>query len=258
MDILAKIVQRKQQEVAFAKSQMSIRKLEQSVHFQRDTYHFVQFIKERSGLICEYKRESPSKGIINNTAQVEDVVKGYVAAGASAVSVLTDKDFFGGSPEHLLRAREVIDAPILRKDFTIDEYQILEAKAWGADLILLIAECLDKQQVKSLSACAKNLGLYVLMEIHTEEQLEKCCDNLDAIGVNNRNLKTFDVNVESSLQILPQIPKAFLSISESGISDIDTVKMLRNAGFDGFLIGENFMKTTDPSQAAKVFIEGLK
>jgi indole-3-glycerol phosphate synthase len=254
MNILDKIIARKREEVAFAKSETSIRKLEQMADFQRDTYSFIDFVKTKSGLICEYKRKSPSKGIINATALVEDVVKGYVTAGASAVSVLTDVDFFGGSNTDLQRARAVINAPILRKDFTIDEYQIIEAKALGADLILLIAECLTKQQVKDLAACAKNLGLYVLMEIHTEDQLEKCCDSLDAIGVNNRNLKTFEVNVESSLQILPQIPNEFLKISESGISEVETVKMLRKAGFDGFLIGENFMKTADPAESCREFI----
>lgn len=257
MNILDKIVARKYEEIQIAKSLKSLRNLEKTVYFQRETFDFVSFMHSQSGFICEYKRQSPSKGIINNTAQITDVVQGYVQAGASAVSVLTDVDFFGGSNEHLLQAREVINAPILRKDFTVDEYQIIEAKAIGADLILLIAECLTKAQVKALSACAKNLGLYVLMEIHTENQLEKCCDTLDAVGVNNRNLKTFEVNVESSLAILPQIPNQFLKISESGISEVSTCIALKKAGFDGFLIGENFMKTSDPAVACRDFIDAF-
>ena len=213
---------------------------------------------KRTGIIAEFKRQSPSKGIINDRLSVEEVTNGYAAAGASALSVLTDRSFFGGKDEDLLAARQVNKLPLLRKDFMLDEYQIIEAKAMGADIILLIAAILTPAEVRKLAKCAKDLGLNVLLEVHNREELDRSiCEDLDAIGVNNRNLGDFSVSVQHSYDLVNHIPSRFLKISESGISDPKTIKELRAAGFDGFLIGENFMKETDPGKAMKEFVSKI-
>ncbi|MBC7417639.1 MAG: indole-3-glycerol-phosphate synthase, partial [Pedobacter sp.] len=201
MNILDKIVARKKEEIASSKQLVKIMDLEQSVHFSRTPYIFKDFLldKDRSGIIAEFKRRSPSKGLINGVADVSEVTKAYNKAGASALSVLTDVDFFGGTTDDILAARAANDIPILRKDFMIDEYQILEAKAWGADIILLIASILKPQQIINFGKLAQSLGLNVLLEVHILEELEKSiCPNLDAIGVNNRNLGDFSVNIQTS------------------------------------------------------------
>jgi indole-3-glycerol phosphate synthase len=257
MNILDKIVARKLEEVAQAKQLVSVRELEAATNFKRKPYSFKQFLldENRTGIISEFKRRSPSKGLINGTADVAEVTLAYNNAGASALSVLTDIDFFGGKPEDLINARAVNNIPILRKDFIIDEYQILEAKAWGADIILLIASILTPQQIADFGKFAQNLGLNVLLEVHNEEELQRSiCANLDAIGVNNRNLGDFTVNIQTSFDLVDQIPNDFMKISESAISDPAIIKKLKKAGFNGFLIGENFMKTDNPSLAIKDFI----
>lgn len=255
--VLDKIVLRKKEEIADAKRLISVHDLEQSVYFNRTPYSFKEFLlaENRTGIIAEFKRRSPSKGLINGVADVAEVTQAYNQAGASALSVLTDVDFFGGKKDDLLAARAANEIPILRKDFMIDEYQILEAKAWGADIILLIAAILSPQQIIDFGKFAHNLGLNVLLEVHNLEELERSiCPNVDAIGVNNRNLADFTVDIQTSFNLVNTIPDEFLKISESAISDPKIIKELKNAGFNGFLIGENFMKTENPEAAIKDFV----
>ncbi|MCZ4243513.1 indole-3-glycerol phosphate synthase TrpC [Pedobacter punctiformis] len=257
MNILDKIVLRKKEEVAIAKQQVSVQDLENSIHFKRNPYSFKDFLlaEDRTGIISEFKRRSPSKGLINGIADVAEVTRAYNAAGASALSVLTDVDFFGGKMEDLIAARAANEIPILRKDFMIDEYQILEAKAWGADIILLIAAILTPKQIIDFGTFAQNLDLNVLLEVHNQEELERSiCPNLDAIGVNNRNLANFTVDIQTSFDLVNKIPDEFLKISESAISDPKTIRELKAAGFNGFLIGENFMKTENPGLAIHEFV----
>lgn len=260
MTILDKIVIRKKEEVAQAKQVVSVKQLEAGQYFNRNPYVFKDFLlaPERTGIVAEFKRRSPSKGIINDRVTVEEVTQAYAAAGASALSVLTDVDFFGGHTNDLLAARAANRIPVLRKDFMIDEYQVLEAKALGADIILLIAAILTPAEIRNLSALAKNLGLNVLLEVHNQEELQRSiCKDLDAIGVNNRNLADFTVNIQTSFELVEQIPDEFMKISESAISAVETIKDLKSAGFNGFLIGENFMKTTNPGQAMRDFATKL-
>ncbi|HZY35788.1 MAG TPA: indole-3-glycerol phosphate synthase TrpC [Mucilaginibacter sp.] len=261
MNILDKIVAHKKKEVQRAKSDASYIELEESDFFHRECYSFRDFLLDpaRTGIIAEFKRKSPSKGIINDKVSVEKVTTGYAAAGASALSVLTDYDFFMGDKADLQAAREANSIPVLRKDFMIDEYQVIEAKSLGADIILLIAAILTPDEIQKLASLAKSLGLNVLLEVHNLAELERSVNpNLDAIGVNNRNLADFTVSVETSYALAPHIPSEFLKISESAISNPETIKQLKQAGFNGFLIGENFMKQEDPGQAMMEFVKGLK
>src|ERR1700712_1020239 len=261
MNILDKIVINKKREVQYAKDRTSYTKLEESDFFHRDCYSFKEFLldPQRTGIIAEFKRKSPSKGIINDKVSVKEVTKAYAAAGASALSVLTDRNFFMGRKADLIKARQSNTIPVLRKDFMIDEYQVIEAKSLGADIILVIAAILTPDEIQKLASLAKSIGLNVLLEVHNLEELERSINpNLDAIGVNNRNLADFTVSVETSYQLASHIPNEFLKISESGISDPATIKQLKRAGFNGFLIGENFMKQADPGEAMRDFVEGLK
>jgi indole-3-glycerol phosphate synthase len=261
MNILDKIIAQKHIEVAEKSSLVPVKLLEKSIFFEGDVVSMKKYVTdpEKSGIISEFKRKSPSKGLINGSVSVEAVSIGYMQAGASALSILTDTDFFGGSNADLKDARKFNFCPILRKDFVIDEYQILESKSIGADCILLIAAALEPERLKELAAFAKSVGLEVLMEVHDGEELERSlCDDLDLVGVNNRNLKTFDVSLQTSLDLVDKIPSEFVKISESGISDPATLITLKKAGFDGFLIGENFMKSSRPEQAAYNFIKEYK
>lgn len=261
MNILDKIIALKQKEVAESKSLVPVKRLEQSVYFENEVVSMKHYVThpEKTGIIAEFKRKSPSKGLINGTAEIEQTSIGYMQAGASALSILTDKDFFGGKNEDLTLARRFNFCPILRKDFVIDEYQIIEAKSIGADCILLIAAVLEPGRLEELAGFAKKLGLEVLMEVHDKEELERSLnDHLDLVGVNNRNLKTFEVSLETSLSLVDIIPSQFLKISESGISDPQTLVELKAAGFNGFLIGENFMKFSRPHQAAYNFMNEFR
>lgn len=261
MNILDKIVLNKRSEVETAKKETSIRELESSPLFARDTYSFKEFLLDpkRTGIIAEFKRRSPSKGIINEKVSVAEVTRAYNAAGASALSVLTDTDFFMGTKSDLHKARQANNIPILRKDFMIDEFQVIEARSLGADIILLIAAILTPKEIDTLASLAKSLGLNVLLEVHNLEELQRSINpNLDAIGVNNRNLADFTVSVETSYELAEHIPAEFLKISESAISNPETIKGLKAAGFNGFLIGENFMKQPDPGLAMREFVEGLR
>ena len=256
MTILDKIIEHKRNDLQKTKMEQPIELLEKSIWFGRDTLSLSSYLtsKDKAGIIAEFKRKSPSKGLINGTAKVEDVVKQYEKAGVSGLSVLTNQEFFGGSNQDLGIARETVNIPILRKEFIIDEYQVVEAKAMGADAILLIAAVLDKEETKKLASLAKNLGLDVLF---AKEELDKVNDFVDVVGVNNRNLKTFEVSIETSKQLFDEIPSQFVKISESGISDPENIKILKKVGFQGFLIGENFMKTADPGKACMDFVHKL-
>ncbi len=260
MNILDKIVLRKLEEVAFAKARVSIKALENNLVFGRKPYIFKEFLldTERTGIIAEFKKQSPSKGVINGNADVKEITQAYNHAGASALSVLTDTDFFGGKKDDLIQARSVNEIPILRKDFMIDEYQILEAKAWGADIILLIASILTPKQIANFGQLAQSLGMSTLLEVHNLEELERSiCPHLNAIGVNNRNLGDFTVNIQTSFDLVDKIPNDFLKISESAISNPHTIKDLKEVGFQGFLIGENFMRTENPGLAMQEFVGQL-
>lgn len=253
MNILEKIVLQKRKVVAQSKANISRRELERFPLFERTTHSLKQALMAdtASGIIAEFKRRSPSKGIINGRAQVHDVTKGYVRAGASGLSVLTDEEFFFGTEADFQCARQTNpDTPLLRKDFMIDAYQIVEAKAWGADLILLIAACLTPTEIRELGALAQSLGMEVLLEVHDAEELERSLSpHVDLVGVNNRNLKDFDVRVETSIELSERIPAEFVKISESGLSRPETLHALHAVGYRGFLMGETFMKTEDPAAA---------
>jgi len=259
MNILEKIIQHKRAEVAKRKSKTSISELEKGFYFGQNTLSLKESLEKgnRTGIIAEFKRRSPSKGIINDKAGVIDVTTAYTENGASALSVLTDEVFFGGSDEDLIEAR-INDIPVLRKDFIIDEYQLIEAKSIGADVILLIAACLTPKEVKGLAGFAKGLGLEVLLELHDEKELAHVCDETELIGINNRNLKTFEVNIEQSLLMAEKISNNKIKIAESGINSVDDIMLFKENGFKGFLIGELFMKEADPTIAFAEFVNTLR
>jgi indole-3-glycerol phosphate synthase len=259
MNILDQIIARKREEVADQKLLVSESVLQQMPFFKAPVLSMSSYLTMpgKTGIIAEFKRKSPSKGIINNTATVKDVTAAYSAHGAPGLSVLTDTDFFGGTLQDLTTAR-LHETPILRKDFMVDPYQIIEAKAYGADVILLIAACLTPLAVKELATVAKDIGLEVLLEIHTSAELEHVCDGIDMVGINNRNLKTFEVDLAHSIALAKMLPAHLPKIAESGISDVSTIIELKKEGFDGFLMGENFMKTVDPAAAFAAFVADLK
>ena len=260
MDILKKITGYKRREVAERKKLFPIDLLERSLFFKTECVPLTKYLinKNKSGVIAEFKRRSPSQGDINTYASVEEVTIGYMQAGASALSVLTDTEFFGGNNADLSQARKYNYCPILRKDFIIDEYQIIEARSIGADAILLIAACLSVKEVQQLSAVAHLLGMQVLLEIHDKKEIDHFCKNINVIGVNNRNLKTFKTSVENSHKILPLLPEGVVKISESGISDPKDAAELLLAGYDGLLIGSEFMKHGMPEVACREFISGME
>ena len=257
MDILDKIIAQKQKEVAEKKSLYPVKLLERSTFFESPTVSFKKYLlrEDKVGIIAEFKRKSPSNGMINKYADVERTSIGYMQAGASALSVLTDVEFFGGKNEDLTTARKFNYCPILRKDFIIDEYQIVEAKSIGADVILLLANVLNSAQIKQYAQFAKSLGLEVLLEIRDKEELQTVNEFVDAVGVNNRNLKDFTVNVSQSFDLANLIPSDFVKISESGIDSAKTIIELKDAGFKGFLMGETFMKSSRPEIACANFIK---
>jgi len=259
MNILETIIESKREEVKRRKAEKPVAELEQTVLYAKPVLSLKQFLLDetRTGIIAEFKRKSPSKGIINDQVDVVEVTSAYTSNGASCLSVLTDELFFGGSTEDLLKAR-VNQIPILRKDFIVDEYQITEAKSMGADVILLIAACLTPAEVKRLAAFAKSLGLEVLLELHAEEELGHICEETEIVGINNRNLKTFEVDIERSLRMAKQIPADKIKVAESGISSVENILLFKENGFRGFLIGENFMKEENPGLAFKKFVSGLK
>ena len=260
MDILSRIVNKKIDELRYLKKSIPISDLENSSFFSRKNKSISSSIINKDlGIIAEHKRKSPSKSNINQLTSSEKIIKGYDNAGAAAISILTEKNFFDGSRNDLIEARKLTELPILRKDFIIDEYQIIESKSIGADGILLIAACLEKKEIIRLSKLAKSLDLEVLIEIHDMSEISRSCiESVDIIGINNRNLKTFDVQIKTSLDLIKEIPEQYTKISESGISKVSDIIELKNCGFDGFLIGESFMKTEDPGLSLSKFIRKVK
>lgn len=261
MSILAKIVAHKRDEIVARKAQNTIKVLEQRPAFGRETYSLKTSLLDanRTGIIAEFKRQSPSKGLINGTATVEEVTQGYQKAGASAISILTDELFFGGKDADLVQARPYLHLPILRKDFIIDEYQIIESKSLGADIILLIGAILSAKQLEQMAKLAKSLSLNTLLEVHNKEELERSLNPyIDAVGVNNRNLNTFETSVQTSFELASEIPNQYLKVSESAIDDVTLIQELKEAGYAGFLVGECFMKTPNPSETAHLFMSELR
>ncbi|UJH91133.1 indole-3-glycerol phosphate synthase TrpC [Antarcticibacterium sp. 1MA-6-2] len=260
MNILDKIIADKRKEVDIKKRLISSREFEKYPLFSSGTVSLASALRNsNSGIIAEHKRRSPSKDVIHQGHNVQDVANGYENAGVCGMSVLTDAKYFGGSLDDLVLARAAVKMPLLRKEFIVDEYQIIEAKAHGADVILLIAAVLSRKEIKSFSQLAKSLKLDVLLEVHNNEELDKSLmPSLDMLGVNNRNLKTFEVSTNVSKTLSENIPADFVKVSESGISSVETIKDLQQYGYSGFLIGENFMKTEDPGKSAVEFINHLK
>ncbi len=259
MNILDKIVIDKRKEVKAKKIVLPVEFLQKSPLFSRNVISLSESIKSGSGIIAEFKRRSPSKQVINHISSVIDVARGYEKAGVSGISVLADTKYFGGAIDDLLQARTAVDLPILRKEFIIDTYQIYEARSFGADAILLIASILTEQEIINFSNLAHQLEMEVLLEIHCKEDLCKSdLKNIDMVGVNNRNLKTFELSLETSKSLSDLIPFDKVKISESGISSIEAIQDLKQFGYQGFLIGENFMKTEVPGIAAIQFLKELR
>jgi indole-3-glycerol phosphate synthase len=260
MNILDKIIADKRIEIAQKKKILTESIITQFDSFEEEcaSLKFSLLEEDATGIIAEFKKKSPSKGWINKKANVLDVVTDYMCHGATGISILTDEIYFGGLNDDLMEARIIFDGPILRKDFIIDEYQITEAKAIGADVVLLIASCLTKQQVKKFAFKAHELGMEVLLEIHDESELGHISELVDLVGVNNRNLKTLEIDIQTSLRLAKEIPEDKIKISESGISSVDDILLLKQNGFKGFLIGENFMKEKDPGLAFEEFVNALK
>lgn len=260
MKTLKEIVKHKRVEVENHKQLYPIRLLESSLYFPSQPVSMKKYLlrEDKSGIIAEIKKKSPSAGVINKYIDIEKTSIGYMQAGASALSVLTDKEFFGGCNEDLITARKFNFCPILRKDFVIEEYQIIEAKAVGADTVLLIAAILSPDEIKKFTFLAQSLGMEVLLELHGEEELSKLIDQIDIIGVNNRDLNTMRIDIEHSIRMSTIIPSGKIKISESGIDSAETIIRLKNYGFDGFLIGSQFMKQSVPYNACKEMIVKLR
>lgn len=258
--ILSKIIDRKKEEVRLLSQRYSARSFESMELFTRPTFSLSQRLRDASlpCIISEFKRASPSLGAINKNADLRKVITGYQAAGASAVSILTDEEGFSGTVLDVTCARENLSIPILRKEFIIDSIQILESKAIGADVILLIAACLSPHQVYELAACAKGIGLEVLLEVHSVEELSSLNEHVDVLGVNNRDLHSFEVSFEPSFKIAEHIRGTLPLVSESGLKTKEDILMLFNHGFNGFLVGESFMKTDAPENACKFLISELE
>ncbi len=261
MDILETIVAAKRKEIEPLKLKSPIERFEKDGFFwQIRNRSLVQslLLPGSNGIIAEFKRKSPSKGWFKTKElEVEPVVSAYNKS-AAGVSVLTDAGFFGGDLDDLIQTKVLTDIPVLRKDFIIDKWQIAEAKAFGADVILLIASCLTPAEVKEFAVYAGSIGLESILEIHNEQELGHVCREVTMVGVNNRNLKTFEVDIKTSLDLIRKIPSGKPAIAESGIDSAGTMLTLRDAGFRGFLIGERFMKEEEPGKAFDEFMNGLK
>lgn len=257
MNILDKIIATKKQEIAASQKLKSFSELKDSEFFGRKTFSLKQNLKNKSGIIAEFKRKSPSKGIFNAHSEIKDVVRSYENNGASAISILTDQEYFGGSSADIFAVRNSVEIPILRKDFMVDEFQFYEAKAMGADVILLIAACLSPAQVHEFTELSHELGLEALLEIHTEKELSHFNPNIDLVGINNRNLKNFEVDLQHSVDLKNLLPENVLSIAESGIYSKEDFTFLKEKGFDGFLMGEYFMKNENPGDAFAEFVKSI-
>jgi len=258
MNLLDTIIAQKKREVAKRKKAFPVKTLESGRYFERKTRSLAKSILDtrKTGIIAEFKRKSPSRGWINGCDSVESVTQGYTAFGASGISILTDYTFFGGSLDDLLAARDN-DLPLLRKEFIIDAYQVIEAKAFGADAILLIASCLDRKSIREFTNLAGSLGMEVLLEIHDEEELDAILPGIGLVGVNNRNLKTFETDLEQGVRLVSMLGDDVVKVAESGIGSVEDLLYLRRQGFQGFLIGEYFMRQQNPAQAFKDFSYAL-
>ncbi len=257
-DILSEIIANKRFEIDFQKQSISLEQLQESVDLTLPTRSMKQALSNSTtGIIAEFKRRSPSKGWINESAAPEVVIPQYEKAGASALSILTDEKFFGGTMRDIRTARPLTHLPIIRKDFIVDSYQLYQARIIGADAVLLIAAALEVNKCRELAAQAHELGLEVLLEIHHEEELKYINKDIDMVGVNNRNLGTFHTDTANSFRLAELLPEDKVLVSESGISQPETVQKLRLAGFSGFLMGETFMKNENPGNALKEFITSL-
>lgn len=269
-DILSDIIAHKKVEIEMQKQTISMEQMQEQAEISiRENAAHRRSMKQAlaasaTGIISEFKRRSPSKGWINEAARAEEIPVSYEAAGASALSILTDEAFFGGTLNDIRTARPLVDIPILRKDFIIDRYQLLQARIVGADAVLLIAACLNSEQCSALTTQAHELGMEVLLEVHSPSELSYINKDVDMVGINNRNLGSFVTDVENSFHIAQQLRKATpgptspLLVSESGISNPEIIRRLRTAGFRGFLIGEAFMKTEKPGETLRTFIEESK
>lgn len=268
MSILEKIVRHKQEEVSRKKESYPISHWEKRPGYALPRHSTKQSLSESlyPGILAEFKTQSPSKGVIHPKPEavqdlhpfISNITYGYQKAGAKAISILTDEEFFGGGNKDLEIARQAVDIPLLRKDFIIDEYQLHEARALGADLVLLIAACLSPSELKELAYAARSLDLEVLLEVHNREELESSFNEyVDLVGVNNRNLKTFEVSLDVSLELAELIPSECIKVSESGLKDTQAIEALWNAGYKGFLIGETFMKTQDPGEACQQMMDEI-
>lgn len=260
MNILEKIVRAKQADLDILKASNPVASLEKSEYFQSGTRSLEKALADtkRHGIIAEFKKQSPSKGVINSSALPQKVCPLYLEAGASAVSVLTNREFFGGCNKDLVKTRGVCNGPILRKEFIIDEYQVIESKSIGADAILLIVDILNKNQLKNLYSLALSLKMEVLLEIHDEGGIKKLPSDSVIIGINSRNLGNFSINMDILNTIINMLPEESIKVAESGIQSPETLIKLKNLGFRGFLIGELFMKETDPGAACRKFIQDIK
>lgn len=256
MNILDTIVRDKKEEIAASRRKISLAQLSDAEHYHRATNSISKSIAAGTGIIAEFKRRSPSKGIINSVALPETVARDYEKYGAGGISVLTDRHF-GGCADDLLAVRRTVKLPLLRKDFMVDEYQFHEAKAWGADAVLLIAACLSPAQVHEFTGLAHGMDLEVLLEIHSEEELGHICEEVDVVGINNRNLKDFKVDLQHSVKLRNQLPDGLPAVAESGIYTVDDFKFLKEKGFDGFLMGEYFMKSNDPGRRFAEFVSNI-
>lgn len=258
-DILDEIITDKRRELIITKEVKPIEKLHAIIERHEFTKRSMSqsLANSPSGIISEFKRRSPSKGWINQYADITEIALGYQQSGASAISILTNEHYFGGSLEDFIQAREVATIPLLRKEFIVDEYQLIEAKSVGADAVLLIAAALSVNECRDLAKLAQSLDLEVLLELHTESELNHISQYVDMVGINNRNLGTFHTDIDNSFLMADLLPKELVRVSESGIDSIETIKSLQAAGYQGFLIGEQFMKYLDPVVALKEFIEEL-
>lgn len=259
--ILQDILSAKKMEVKERRELYPVKLLESSTHFDAPTVSLRQYLRrpDKLGIIAEIKRRSPSRGVINDAILVEELSVGYMQAGASALSILTDSQFFGGTNQDLTTARQFNFCPILRKDFIIDSYQVIEARSIGADAILLIAAVVERSELVELAEQAHSLGLEVLLEIHNEAELQRCSGvAADVIGVNSRNLRDFKVDLDTTFELAGKLPANVVKIAESGIHSAQTIVELRAAGFDGFLIGEAFMRTSNPALTCAELIGAVR
>ncbi|WP_062194479.1 indole-3-glycerol phosphate synthase TrpC [Caldimonas taiwanensis] len=260
-DILQRIVQVKREEVAAARRQRdlpSLRREAEALGGQRDFVGAMRQVRGagRAAVIAEIKQASPSKGLLREHFVPADIAASYARHGAACLSVLTDERFFRGSARHLQDARAACWLPVLRKDFMIDEYQVYEARSWGADCILLIAACLDDAQMADLEAVAHGLGMAVLVEVHDGAELQRALRlKTPLVGINNRDLRSFEVRLETTLSLLPEVPQDRLLVTESGILTRADVLRMRQAGVHAFLVGEAFMRADDPGSALSALFE---